>query len=207
MTFDGTVERWREPLAIAAPDIPTDFLLAWVQVESDGYASSTGDPGLVELGLFQVSAEEARQLRVSDADFQASHTDAALSISIGVKLVRSYMTRSSALLASVGATWSAPSSWQLVKAYHAASGVATDLMHAAVRQLGRAPATFDEMVAAGELGGAPWSHAFIERTMGNAWKVGAASVQPPPPRPAWLGAGALVALAAMTALLAMLAWG
>jgi GH25 family lysozyme M1 (1,4-beta-N-acetylmuramidase) len=72
-------------------DIPREFLLGWVAVESDGRVSTVTSLG--ERGYFQImwkGGEAQEQLSLTWSDFQRLSTDRAFSIEKGVQLAKAY---------------------------------------------------------------------------------------------------------------------
>ncbi len=68
-------------------DLPREFLLGWMAVESDGQIASTTSLG--ERGYFQIHPEEnADFLRLSGDQFAKLSTDRELSVREGIKLVK-----------------------------------------------------------------------------------------------------------------------
>jgi hypothetical protein len=97
-------------------DIPREFLLGWMAVESDGKVKTITRLG--ERGYFQVHPSEAReQLKLSDKDFPRLSSDREYSIQMGIKLVqiyrRHFLDRYQGKLID-----STELLWHLVKAHH-----------------------------------------------------------------------------------------
>jgi hypothetical protein len=95
-------------------DIPLDFLLGWVYVESNGVNELPLTPRLEERGYFQVSKEESQQIH---ADHERISRDPDYSIQAGVKLVRYY-----AAFVRKAFPWATDGTeffWRLVKFVHA----------------------------------------------------------------------------------------
>ena len=95
-------------------EIPLEFLLGWVAIESDGCIDVITKPPLDERGFFQISREESRMRRF---DHDRLTTDPDYSVQAGIQLVRFYAT-----LARARYPWAAPGSelfWRVVKLQHA----------------------------------------------------------------------------------------
>ncbi len=154
--FPASVERWREPLLMEAPDLPISFLLAWLKHESGGNPCSVGIPG-VEAGMFQTFHPADDRFGATFAQLRAGCTgstttgtiNAAAQVKSGANYVRSKRDAARAHLARVGANWSesSPDFWAMVKQEHALPCVAIDLLPLVARKLGRAPASWAEFRA------------------------------------------------------------
>ena len=165
--FDRSVERLRskvERLAISA-GVPTDFLLAWIQHESDGDISSITN--LNERGYFQIMGPHVERdgtvLHLKDVeagriglslddtgtgpDTQGARlsVDEDFSLQAGVRLVQFYRRLANTNRAFFGLDWSEGDMWRLTKLEHNASGEAKVLLQRSKTALGHAPASWDEM--------------------------------------------------------------
>jgi hypothetical protein len=101
-------------------DIPREFLLGWMAVESDGSVKVISTRG--ERGYFQIDwkgGEAQEQLKLSRQDFNRLSTDREFSIQIGVQLVQTYRRF---LLDNYKLTDGTDLLWHLTKARHGASG-------------------------------------------------------------------------------------
>jgi hypothetical protein len=102
-------------------DIPIEFLLGWIAVESDGRIDASGSPRLDERGFFQISAPESKELlRLTPVQHRRLSTDPAFSVQAGIKLVRRY-----ADLARSRFPWIPAGTelfWRVVKLQHAMGG-------------------------------------------------------------------------------------
>ncbi len=104
-------------------DIPLEFLLGWIAVESDGCIDVITHPEN-ERGFFQIMPSESRMMRF---DHERLTTDPDYSVQAGIQLVRNYMN-----LARMRYPWATPGSdlfWRLVKLQHAmGSGLVSKLL-------------------------------------------------------------------------------
>lgn len=124
-----TAQRW----AALAPlldryrgDIPLDYLLGWIAVESDGRIDVVTKYPLEERGFFQISREESADRR-PPFEYQRISTDPDYSVQVGIQLVRYY-----AGLARQRFPWIPVGSelfWRIVKLEHAmGAGLAWQLL-------------------------------------------------------------------------------
>ena len=96
-----------------AGDIPAEYLLGWITVES---GAKLGDlTKICERGYFQVHPEESQDLKL---DHDRLSTDPAYSVEGGIKLVRKYAAGVEGLLRRPGAGEQADFFWALVKLRH-----------------------------------------------------------------------------------------
>jgi peptidoglycan hydrolase-like protein with peptidoglycan-binding domain len=96
-----------------AGDIPAEYLLGWITVES---GAKLGDlTKICERGYFQVHPEESQDLKL---DHDRLSTDPAYSVEGGIKLVRKYAAGIESLLRRPGAGEQADFFWALVKLRH-----------------------------------------------------------------------------------------
>jgi V8-like Glu-specific endopeptidase len=114
-------------------NIPRDFLLGWMAVESDGRVSVvTKRP---ERGYFQIDwkAGEAReQLGLSEAQFKRLSTNRVFSIEKGIELAEKY--RQWILTNYPSVPDQSELLWRLTKCRHAASGALKDVLDGLVRR-------------------------------------------------------------------------
>jgi hypothetical protein len=141
--FERSVERWRKPLEKLADWVPLDFLLAWVDKESNGLPHVVSSIG--ERGLFQVHKDEVPYLKLSEAEFQKLTKDTALALKTGVKQAKLYANFSKKFLAEVRVEWHGQDFWKLVKLHHAAFAMPRYTLLAFKREHGRGPASWDEL--------------------------------------------------------------
>lgn len=118
------IERtYRKRLAEKAPEIPTDFLLRWIEVESRGVINAKS--GQDERGPFQIHPDERTQLGLTDAEW-AKLLDPKQTIDFavyqGLRLVRSKIAMADSLLGSQ--KWPPHDYWALVKLQHGSPAIA-----------------------------------------------------------------------------------
>jgi hypothetical protein len=109
-------------------DIPLEFLLGWIAVESDGCIDVITQQ-LNERGFFQVMPSESRMMKF---DHERLTTDPEYSVQAGVQLVRHY-----ANLARTRYPWATPGSdlfWRLVKLQHAMGSSLTSKLISSMQQ-------------------------------------------------------------------------
>lgn len=154
--FMPGAERWRSQLASMAPDIPTNFLIAWLEEESGGNPCSLGitTPGKQEAGIWQTmhpqddkygaTYDQLRQGCTGQTVTDASAVDNTAQMA-GINMVRDYMARTTAQLAAVGVPWGPDSSdyWKAVKSIHGLPCILSDLLPRVVAKSGP-PATWDD---------------------------------------------------------------
>lgn len=156
-TFRPSVEQWRPLLQRMAPDLPIDFLLAFVDEESGGNVCSTGIPG-VEAGLFQTfhpsddkhgATFDMLRVGCSGQTLTIPLTDSIrlLHATSGINKVRALLARARTTLAAVGARWPESSTdfWNWVKLGHGLPAMQAELMRQfTAARGGRAPASWGE---------------------------------------------------------------
>jgi hypothetical protein len=198
--FKESAEQWRTLFEQLAPDLPTDFLIAWLDKESGGNPCSLGmtDPNKFEAGIFQTMhpnddkfGATAAELRTGcngqliedpslvNYDLQASH---------GLNFVRAKVAAAQTHLFAAGVQWDQSSSdfWKAVKQEHALPCVMGDLLPRVVKRYGPPPdfGTFREQAmtfAPSETGSCSGFMSFpsvrglrnrLEDTMQNAEETG-----------------------------------
>ncbi len=144
-TFSRSVERWRKPLSKLNDWVPLDFLLAWIDIESDGRIGVTTHLG--ERGLFQVHPAEVPSLKLTDAQFQNLTKDSKLALRTGIKQAKLYAKYTKKYLAEVGSRWQGGDFWKMVKLHHAAFAMPRYTLLAFAREHGRGPDHWDELMA------------------------------------------------------------
>jgi hypothetical protein len=210
--FPAPVEAWRTLIdqEAAGSDIPIEFLLSWVQVESYGNPCSLGIPN-VEAGIAQTyhpdddrygaTFDQLRAACVEGTQKQArplTDDEKALQVASLVNLVKGSRRSVRSSLASAGVTWSetSPDFWSLVKLFHALPAYTSAGYLAACRDdLGQAPQTWAEYrgwieslsaerVVAINSAVRPWSSVSERRRLfANAEKTGGVVVAQPSPAP------------------------
>jgi hypothetical protein len=145
--FRASAERWRAAFRTLGPDLPIDFLIAWLDKESGGNPCSTGIPG-VEAGIFQTfhpaddrfgaTFAQLRQGCSGQTVVDPSQVDFDLQARHGINFVRSKAATAQAHLSAAGVSWSRSSSdfWKGVKMEHALPCVMGDLLPRVARKFG-----------------------------------------------------------------------
>jgi hypothetical protein len=164
--FPASVEFWRQYLdQYSGGDLPggMDFLLAWIQRESNGDPCSY--TSLHESGIFQLmppdntntagTTEAALRSMCSGGSGSQTRqmTDAEIKEQVvsGLQYVRAMRDQAQTKLDAAGVDWpqSSPDFWKVVKLQHAYPGPTAGWLLAATTALGRPPQSWDEMVSNG----------------------------------------------------------
>lgn len=148
--FKLSAEQWRPVFAQLAPDLPQDFLVAWLHNESGGNPCSTGIPN-VEAGIFQTFHPADDRFGASFSDLRAGCQGQAivdagavkrdLQARAGINFIRNKIGVATAHLAAAGVSWpqSSPDFWMAVKQEHALPCVMGDLLPRVTRKFGPPP--------------------------------------------------------------------
>jgi hypothetical protein len=180
MAFSQRVEDLRPIAEAFVADAPADFLLDWIQKESNGNRCNfTTSAGFPEVGLFQLdpgnmamAGTDQATLR-SGCDGQVDNgtaDDLITAMSTGVDYVNALKALAHQKLDSVGVDWdeSTADFWSLVRFEHANGLAAADgLLARAANNLGRGPTGWDELIANG--GRNHWTDVAAEN---GAWAAG-----------------------------------
>lgn len=136
-------ERWRKPITPYAQWVPVDFLLAWMDIESNGKPAEVSEIG--ERGLFQVHPDEQQMLGISDENFQNLTTDYGLALKYGVLEAMKYAIYAKRALANVDVEWHGRDFWKLTKLFHGAFSIPSATLQAFKAENHRGPATWNEL--------------------------------------------------------------
>ena len=160
MPFSPQVEQWRSLLSRHGSDLPTDFLLAWLEKESGGNPCAQGmtDPSRFEAGLFQTMhpsddryGATVAQLRAAcsgQAQTRALSSDEALHhVKSGLNFIRDKKDAARAHFRAAGISFGegSPDFWTGVKQEHALPCVMGGLLPRITAKLGRAPRSWAEI--------------------------------------------------------------
>lgn len=161
MTFPAAVESWRSLFASAACDLPTDFILRWIERESAGLPCNLETAtGQDEIGLLQIMVPNDTSLIGIDESTLRQHCngqsttadwnsdDINIAVSSSVAYIRALRDLAHAYLQSVGTDWdeSTPDFWSLVRLMHAEGIHQQSRLQDAASTLGRPPSSWDEFV-------------------------------------------------------------
>lgn len=145
----NVTESWRKSLEPIADWVPVDFLLGWIDIESNGIPSiieTSADPR-GERGLFQVHPDEREYLGLTQEQFDALTKDPGLALRFGVKHAKMFALQAKKALKTVGQEWHGRDFWKLVKLHHGAFAMPSASLNAFKRSKGRGPDTWDELQA------------------------------------------------------------
>jgi hypothetical protein len=190
--FRATAEAWRSDFEFAALDMPTDFLIAWIDVESGGNACNyTTSTGSVEAGIWQLMSPgnmQTAQTTIAEqhpsppcasgansfvARSGLSDAQADLQIKPGLRYVRACRDLARAQLAKYGYDWSERdwSFWAMVKMVHVAPAALGPMLQWGINANGGTPpADWDAMMVGVPTGS--WPSAIPANWSANARKVG-----------------------------------
>lgn len=157
MGFNPSVEIWRPAIEKAAGDLPVEFLLAWIQRESDGNPCSY--TSMHESGIFQLmppdntnvagTTEAALRTACVGSSMRLDHAltsdEVNEQVRSGIQFVTYARQYAHDQLNAVGADWPETSAdfWRMVKMVHV-SPVAVRRLADAAQHYGRAPQSWDE---------------------------------------------------------------
>lgn len=120
-------------------EIPLDFLLGWIAVESAGCVGEITEPALDERGYFQIHKDERANptLRLDGKAIDPGllSTDPEYSVRAGLELVRLYMRGAAQTLAQIKRSFGVDHNinsdffWRMVKFHHAGSGYLQRLLN------------------------------------------------------------------------------
>jgi hypothetical protein len=155
MPFPPQVEQWRGLLRRLGPELPIDFMLAWLFKESGGNPCATGIPG-VEAGIFQTFHPSDDRFGATFSQLRAACSggsltrpltadEAELQARVGVNFLRGKIAAARGHFAAGGMRPSTSSAdfWIGVKQEHALPCVMGEIPRVAAR-LGRPPRSWDE---------------------------------------------------------------
>lgn len=167
-TFNASVEQWRSDIEAQAGTLPLNFLLMWIQKESNGNPCSW--TSLSEAGIFQLMAGDnisqggtslAAQHPVPPCSpgmqttaYRSSLTDdqAYEQVRGGIQYVNYCRTRAEAYMSMYGYTgqpgWTDSdwSYWAMVKMVHVAPAKIPSMLQAGINGSGGVPSDWDQMM-------------------------------------------------------------
>jgi hypothetical protein len=166
-----SVARWMALLVpgCVAHQIPLEFALKWIEIESGGNPCAIGDPSQRgpdgeprELGIAQLhNPDDLRAVGVASSELRAycvpgtgvlarplTLPEMSTQAVAAVGLIANCMAAADLDLAAVGARWTGRDYWTLVKLRHGLPGLARSGLLAVTRLLGRAPESWREFRAA-----------------------------------------------------------
>jgi hypothetical protein len=156
--FSGQIEQWRPMIQAVAPELPINFMLAWLKKESGGNPCATGIPG-VEAGIGQTYHPDDDKYGATFAQLRAAcaggsqqqarpltEDEKALQVTDFVNRVRAAVAGAQQDAAAVGLQWGFNTAdfWSLVKSKHGLPVIGTQLLPLVTQQLGRPPTGWSE---------------------------------------------------------------
>lgn len=162
--INPSVEAWRSDVAAAAGDMPINFLLMWIQKESNGNPCSW--TSLQEAGIFQLMAGDNIAQGNTSIDQQhpvppcspgvqttayrssLTNEQAKWQVDGGLTYVRYCRKRASDFLSQAGYKWSDKdwSYWAMVKMVHVAPGVIPNMLQQGIAGYGSSPPDWDTLM-------------------------------------------------------------
>ncbi|MGH7177013.1 MAG: hypothetical protein ACREJC_06520 [Tepidisphaeraceae bacterium] len=182
MAFSSRVEAWRPLAEQFVNDAPTNYLLDWIRGESGGNRCNiTTSAGFPEVGLFQLDPGNAKSggvdhdtLRLGcsgSTDVDPSPENQYVAMATGVSYINYLKKLAHQRLRAIGTDWDEndPGFWSFVR-YHfsAGSGAAQSALSRATTALGRAPTSWNEIVA----NGSPSAHWADVATQNGLYALG-----------------------------------
>lgn len=155
-TFTRSVEVWRSLVEDLAGELPTEFLLKYIEVESGGNPCALGIAN-VEAGLFQTYHPDDDRYGLTFTECRTGCSGAKLvrslsdaekraRVAAGIAMVRAHLARARKQVEASELPWTEDTSdfWSLVKIQHGLPAVPSAFLPAFVRAIGRAPDSWDE---------------------------------------------------------------
>ncbi len=166
MAFSALIESWRPFFNQLAGDIPIEFLLQWLKVESGGNSCDIGSckNGVPqENGPFQLDTSNAAEAGTTFDNLRAGCTGCSQTLPIlsddqkaeqaqsGINYVTALRAQANQNLANVGANWPETTSdfWKLVKSGHGSKCIGNELLPVVTQILGRPPINWNEFANVG----------------------------------------------------------
>lgn len=169
------VERWRLYAQRYLPNAPTEFILAWIQHESDGKMNTR--TSLDERGILQIHPSEAKGMRLPTADFNflLTGTDMDRHFRIGAAFVRYKQRQADQQLARNATYFSGHDYWTYVKLGHGLPIIQSKGLADFRAANGRSPTSFAEFATWLRQTGwsyKSWSASRISQIVANAEAIG-----------------------------------
>lgn len=198
-----TVESWRGIVSEKAGNIPVNFILKWIQVESDGNPCATGghmanSTDVKETGLFQFYYPDDYIKLGLDTNHLRAYCGAKASqtctrmlsgdeinyqIDAGLHYINLCRDKATHDLANVGASWSGTDYWMMVKMQHNSPALSSPGLGRVYRILGKAPDNWrqyrDTVMANKSTWPAGYDSSTVAQVLNNAQKVGIAAAYLP----------------------------